>query len=219
MLTFSRVRQNKDIQVLIEKADDVMIELGFTEHSYPHVLKVAEDAKYILKTLDYSQNDIELGQIAGYMHDIGNLINRHGHAQSGANLAYTLLDKMGADVDDIVTITSAIGNHDESTAYPICPITAALILADKCDVRASRVRNPDTRAFDIHDRVNYSVKKSKLEIDKEKEEIALKLKIDTNECSVMDYFEIFLNRMLLSRKAAEKLNLKFQLIVNEQELL
>lgn len=158
-------------------------------------------------------------EIAGYLHDIGNIVNRTDHAQSGAIMAFRILDNMGASADDIATIITAIGNHDEGTAVPVNPITAALILADKTDVRASRVRNTDIKSFDIHDRVNYSVKRADLDISTEKKEIELKLQIDTDFCSVMDYFEIFLGRMILCRKAAEKLGLRFRLSVNGQILL
>lgn len=219
MITFEQIKQNKTIQTYIEKADEVMLQMGYTEHSYAHVSKVADSARYILSALDFSQREIELAQIAGYMHDIGNLINRDGHAQSGANMAFSVLSQLNAAPEDIGVVISAIGNHDESAAYPVNGVTAALILGDKCDVRYTRVRNPDTTAFDIHDRVNYAVKKSYLKINEEKTNISLFLQINTEECSVMDYFEIFLNRMLLCRKAAEKLGLQFQLIVNQQRLL
>lgn len=175
-------------------------------------------ASKILLTLGYSERDAELARIAGYLHDIGNVVNRTDHAQSGAVMAFRILDKMGADPEDIATIITAIGNHDESTAYPVNPIAAALILADKTDVRSSRVRNQDIANFDIHDRVNYSVKKSRVEIVKDSH-IQLSLKIDTNICAVMDYFEIFLNRMVLCRKAAEKLGIEFWLIINSQRLI
>ena len=169
--------------------------------------------------LGYSEREAELAEIAGYLHDIGNIVNRTDHAQSGAVMAFRILDNMGADPADIATIITAIGNHDEGTAVAVNPITAALILADKTDVRASRVRNSDIATFDIHDRVNYSVKRADLDISPERREIELKLQIDTDFCSVMDYFEIFLNRMILCRKAAERLGLRFRLSVNGQILL
>lgn len=195
------------------------VALGFTEHSFTHVGKVSKTAKDILLKLGYPERDAELAEIAGYLHDIGNIVNRTDHAQSGAIMAFRILDNMGASADDIATIITAIGNHDEGTAVPVNPITAALILADKTDVRASRVRNTDIKSFDIHDRVNYSVKRADLDISTEKKEIELKLQIDTDFCSVMDYFEIFLGRMILCRKAAEKLGLRFRLSVNGQILL
>lgn len=193
--------------------------LGFTEHSFAHVTHVAETVKYLLETLGYSEREVELGQIAGYLHDIGNLINRVDHSQSGAMMAFRILKDMGAQPEDIATIVTAIGNHDEGTGVPVNPIAAALILADKSDVRRSRVRNPEFSQFDIHDRVNYSVRKSVLKINEEHSIVKLKLLIDTKYGSVMDYFEIFLNRMILCRKAAERLGLSFKLIINEQQLI
>ncbi len=169
--------------------------------------------------MGYPARDVELAQIAGYLHDIGNLVNRVDHAQSGAVMAFRILGSLGADADEIATITTAIGNHDEGTAVAVNPIAAALILGDKTDVRRSRVRNDDHTSFDIHDRVNYSVKKSAVKINEEKTLIKLKLNVDTRYCSIMDYFEIFLGRMVLCRKAAEKLGLQFRLIINEQQLL
>lgn len=219
MITIEGVKADKAIHTYIEKEDEALIALGFTEHSFTHVGKVSKTAKDILLKLGYPERDAELAEIAGYLHDIGNIVNRTDHAQSGAIMAFRILDNMGASADDIATIITAIGNHDEGTAVPVNPITAALILADKTDVRASRVRNTDIKSFDIHDRVNYSVKRADLDISTEKKEIELKLQIDTDFCSVMDYFEIFLGRMILCRKAAEKLGLRFRLSVNGQILL
>lgn len=219
MITIEEVKADKAIHTYIEKEDETLIALGFTEHSFTHVGKVSKTAKDILLKLGYPERDAELAEIAGYLHDIGNIVNRTDHAQSGAIMAFRILDNMGASADDIATIITAIGNHDEGTAVPVNPITAALILADKTDVRASRVRNTDIKSFDIHDRVNYSVKRADLDISTEKKEIELKLQIDTDFCSVMDYFEIFLGRMILCRKAAEKLGLRFRLSVNGQILL
>ena len=219
MITIEEVKADKAIHTYIEKEDEALIALGFTEHSFTHVGKVSKTAKDILLKLGYPERDSELAEIAGYLHDIGNIVNHTDHAQSGAIMAFRILDNMGASADDIATIITAIGNHDEGTAVPVNPITAALILADKTDVRASRVRNTDIKSFDIHDRVNYSVKRADLDISTEKKEIELKLQIDTDFCSVMDYFEIFLGRMILCRKAAEKLGLRFRLSVNGQILL
>ena len=219
MITIEEVKADKAIHTYIEKEDEALIALGFTEHSFTHVGKVSKTAKDILLKLGYPKRDAELAEIAGYLHDIGNIVNRTDHAQSGAIMAFRILDNMGASADDIATIITAIGNHDEGTAVPVNPITAALILADKTDVRASRVRNTDIKSFDIHDRVNYSVKRADLDISTEKKEIELKLQIDTDFCSVMDYFEIFLGRMILCRKAAEKLGLRLRLSVNGQILL
>jgi hypothetical protein len=162
---------------------------------------------------------VELGKIAGYMHDIGNLVNRVDHSQSGAVMAFRLLDNMGFEPDEISVIVSAIGNHDEGTGVPVSPVAAALILADKSDVRRNRVRNQDISSFDIHDRVNYSVTKSELKINEAHTLIKLKLAVDTRYGSVMDYFEIFLQRMILCRKAAELLGLQFKLMINEQQLI
>ena len=219
MITFDQIKNNPHIRTYITKADESLIALGYTEHSFAHVTKVAFTARYILQTLGYPRHDLEMAQIAGYLHDIGNLVNRVDHAQSGAVMAFRILDNLGADADEIATITTAIGNHDEGTAVPVNPIAAALIIADKTDVRSTRVRNIDVLNFDIHDRVNYSVKESATEIKEDKTVLELKLVIDTTVCSVMDYFEIFLDRMILCRKASEKLGLKFRLIINEQQLL
>lgn len=219
MITFEDIKNSKEIQTYIKKADDSLIVLGYTEHSFAHVGKVAEQAQDILLTLGYDERTAELARIAGYMHDIGNVVNRVDHAQTSAVMAFRILDKMGMDVEEIATIISAIGNHDEATAVPVNPESAALMLADKSDVRRSRVRNKITSTFDIHDRVNYSVESSNLEIDAENKYAVLELKIDTNLFSIMDYFEIFLGRMLLCRRASEFLKLRFKLVINGVELL
>ena len=217
-ITFEQIKNSEVIKTYIRKADESLIALGYTEHSFAHVTKVAQIARDILLILGYSEREAELAQIAGYLHDIGNVINRVDHAQSGAVMAFRILDNMGADPEDIATIITAIGNHDESTAFPVNPVAAALILADKTDVRYTRVRNQDFASFDIHDRVNYSVKESTVHVEKGSH-LELRLKIDTQMCAVMDYFEIFLNRMILCRKAAEKLGLSFQLVINGQRLI
>ena len=217
-VSFEDIKSNEAVNTYIKRADESLISLGFTEHSFAHVTRVAFVASDILLTLGYGERDAELGKIAGYLHDIGNVINRIDHAQSGAVMAFRILDKMGADPDDIATIITAIGNHDESTAFPVNPIAAALIIADKTDVRDSRVRNKDITTFDIHDRVNYSVKKSEVNVVKGSH-IELRLSIDVKICQVGDYFEIFMERMLLCRKAAEKLEVEFRLIINGQRLL
>lgn len=219
MVTFEEIKSNKDINIYISQADKSMEALGFTEHSFAHMTRVAETAGYILTALGYSEHDVELVKIAGYLHDIGNLINRNDHSQSGAVMAFRILDNMNMEAADIAKIVTAIGNHDEGTGIPVDAISAALILADKSDVRRSRVRNTDKTTFDIHDRVNYSAKNSVLKINEEKSLIKLKLSIDTKYGSIMDYFEIFLVRMILCRKAAEKLGLEFKLIINEQQLI
>ncbi len=218
-MKYEDIIKNEEINTYIKKADESLSALGFTEHSFAHVVRVAQTAEYILKTLDYDSHSIETVKIAAYLHDIGNLVNRVDHSQSGAVLAFRLLDHMDIPPEDIATIITAIGNHDEGTGVPVNPICAALILADKSDVRRSRVRNTDVSSFDIHDRVNYSVENADLKISGDKKSITLTIKIDTVYSSVMDYFEIFLDRMKLCRRAAEKLGLSFKLIINSQRLL
>lgn len=218
-ITFEDVQNNESIKCYIAQADKALAAMGYTEHSFAHVLKTADAAEKILKTLGYPARVAELAKIAGYMHDIGNVVNRIDHAQSGAILAFRLLENMGMEADEIAQVISAIGNHDESTAAAVNPIAAALILADKTDVRRSRVRNRDFANFDIHDRVNYAAEESRIYFNEDHTAIVLELKIDTSISAVMDYFEIFLGRMMLSRKAAEFLNIKFELIINGQRLL
>ena len=219
MITFKDIRHNDTISTYIRKADESLKALGYTEHSFAHVGMVAANARYILEKLGYSERTLELVQIAAYLHDIGNLVNRVDHSQSGAVMAWSILNDMGCDPADVATIVTAIGNHDEGTGRPVSPMAAALILADKSDVRRSRVRNQDESSFDIHDRVNYSVKEAELKINEERTVIRLKLSVDTRYGSVMDYFEIFMGRMLLCRKAAEALGLQFKLMINEQQLI
>lgn len=219
MITFQDIKSNKAIETYIRKADESLIALGFTEHSFAHVTMVAENAGYILEMLGYSEREVELVKIAAYLHDIGNLVNRVDHSQSGAVMAFRILNDMGMAPEEIAEIVTAIGNHDEGTGTPVSPMAAALILADKSDVRRSRVRNQDVTTFDIHDRVNYSVKKAELKINESKTLIKLKLSVDTRFGTVMDYFEIFLKRMVMCRKAADKLGLQFKLIINEQQLI
>ncbi len=218
-MTFDELVKNPAIGTYISRADDTLRVLGYTEHSFAHVTKVSTVAAQILRELHYNEREIELAKIAGYLHDIGNLVNRVDHSQSGAVMAFRILDKMNMDAEDIAVVVSAIGNHDEGTGIPVNAVAAALILADKSDVRRSRVRNTDETTFDIHDRVNYSVINSELKIEHDEEIIRLKLTVDTNYGSVMDYFEIFLNRMVLCRKAAEKLGLSFKLDINGQQLI
>ncbi len=218
-ISIEEVKHNHKVKTYIERADESLSALGFTEHSFAHVTLVAVKAKEILEVMGYPQRECELAEIAGYLHDIGNVINRVEHAQSGAVMAFRILDEMGFDADEVSTIITAIGNHDESTAFPVNPVAAALILADKTDVRRTRVRVKDQQRFDIHDRVNYAVGRSSVKINDEKTEIALRLEIDTSLCSVTDYFEIFIDRMILCRKAAEKLGLKFVLRINGQKLM
>ena len=219
MLTYENVRDSKTIKTYIIRADESLGALGFTEHSFSHVIHVASTAGYILESLGYDSRTIELAKIAGYLHDIGNLVNRKDHSQSGAVMAWSILNDMGCESEEIATIVTAIGNHDEGTGVPVNAVAAALILADKADVRRSRVRNKDFATFDIHDRVNYSVKSSSMRLNEEKTVVLLDLDVDTQYGSVMDYFEIFMGRMILCRKAAEKLGLQFKLVINNQPLI
>ena len=218
-MSYEEIRNNPTIRTYIQKADQSLAALGFTEHSFAHVTRVAEMAGYILTTLGYPERTVEIAKIAGYLHDMGNLVNRVDHSQSGAVMAFRILDNLGFDPEEIATIVTAIGNHDEGTGVPVDEVAAALILADKSDVRRSRVRNQDIQNFDIHDRVNYSVTKSELKINEAHTLIKLKLSVDTRFGAVMDYFEIFMGRMILCRKAAEKLGLQFKLMINEQQLI
>lgn len=216
---YNTILANEEIRTYITQADASLLALGFTEHSFAHVVKCAETAASLLNQMGYDERQIELAKIAGYMHDIGNVINRSDHAQSGAVMAFRILDKLGMAPEDVAVVITAIGNHDEHTAFPVNAVAAALILADKTDVRRSRVRNRDTISFDIHDRVNYAVTESALTLDREAGNLTLTLTIDTEICSVMDYFEIFLSRMVLCRKAAEFFSLKFRMIINGSVVL
>ena len=219
MITFEDIQQNQAIRTYIASADASLLALGFTEHSVAHVSHVTKTAAYILETLGYPERVIELSKIASFLHDIGNLVNREGHSQSGALMAFSILDDMGMPAEEIATITTAIGNHDEGNGVPVNAVAAALILADKTDVRRSRVRNQNPQSFDIHDRVNYSVRQSDLRINEDHTAIKLELSIDTEYSSVMDYFEIFLTRMAMCREAAKHLGMRFKLIINGQTLL
>ena len=219
MLTLEDIKKYEPLRTYIIKADEALSALGFTEHSFAHVTKVSATAAEILETMGYDPHEIELARIAGYMHDIGNLVNRVDHSQSGAVMAFRILDNLTMDPADIATIVAAIGNHDEGTGVAVNAVAAALIIADKSDVRYTRVRNTDIKNFDIHDRVNYSVRESHLTIDRDAATITLSLTIDTNFSAVMDYFEIFLGRMIMCRKAAEKLALAFKLVINGQALM
>jgi metal-dependent HD superfamily phosphatase/phosphodiesterase len=218
-MTYEEIKNNEVIKIYIKQANESLDALGYTEHGFAHVTLVAETAGYILETLGYPKRTVELVKIAGYLHDIGNLVNRVDHSQSGALIAFRLLNEMGFPPEEIGMIVTAIGNHDEGTGVPVSSLAAALILADKSDVRRNRVRNEDKTSFDIHDRVNYSVTRSELKINEAHTIIKLKLSVDTRYSAVMDYFEIFLQRMVLCRKAAETLGLQFRLIINEQQLI
>jgi len=219
MLTYKQVIKSEAIKTYIVRADESLIALGYTEHSFTHVFRVAETAGYILKIMGFDERTTELAKIAGYLHDIGNLVNRKDHSQSGAVMAWSILNDMGCDPAEIATIVTAIGNHDEGTGVPVNAVAAALILADKADVRRSRVRNSEISSFDAHDRVNYSVIDSSLKINDEKTLVNLSLTVDTQYGSVMDYFEIFMGRMILCRKAAERLGLQFKLTINNQQVI
>ena len=219
MVTYENVKSDKAVRAYITAADKSLLALGYTEHSFGHVMKVAETAGDILQKLGYDAHTVELTKIAGALHDIGNLVNRSEHSQSGAVMAFRILDNMGMAAEEIATIVTAIGNHDEGDGVPVNALAAALILADKSDVRRSRVRNSDLSTFDIHDRVNYSVFESSLDIDTETKIVRLTLKIDTTISSIMDYFEIFLRRMTLCCRAAERLGLAFKLTINEQNFI
>ena len=219
MLTYEQITKSEAIRTYIIRADESLGALGYTEHSFSHVMRVAETAGYILQTMGHDARTVELAKIAGYLHDIGNLVNRKDHSQSGAVMAWSILNDMGCDPGGMATIVTAIGNHDEGTGVPVNAVAAAMILADKSDVRRSRVRNQDISTFDIHDRVNYSVIGSKLTIGEDKTSVKLELTVDTALSSIMDYFEIFLQRMLMCRKAAERLGLRFGLAINGQDLI
>ena len=219
MITYESLKHNGEIRTYIARADESLRALGYTEHSFAHVTRVSETAADILVTLGFDAHTVELTKIAGYLHDIGNLVNRVDHSQSGAVMAFRILDRMGMPPEDIATVVTAIGNHDEGTGVPVNAVSAALILADKSDVRRTRVRNEDFATFDIHDRVNYSVTASNLVLDTEHKTVTLTLAIDTEVASVMSYFEIFLGRMIMCRKAADKLGLQFKLNINGQMLI
>ncbi len=216
---FNKIKHDHDISVYIKEQNESMQAMGYTEHSYAHIGVVADRVGYILDTLGMDDHTIDLALTAAWMHDLGNIINRVDHSQSGAMMTFYLLDKMGIPAEDIAPIIRAIGNHDEGSGLPVSDIAAALIIADKSDVRRSRVQDKDERNYDIHDRVNYSVKSSVLKINQEHTAIKLKLEIDTRYGEIGEYFEIFMERMLLCRKAAGFLGLEFHLIINEQTLM
>lgn len=217
-VTYKQIRSDEEIGLLIEHGNTILNELGYTEHSRKHAAKVAETAGKILKELGYAKQKVELGRIAGYMHDIGNCVNRHDHPHSGAMLAYQILKERKMPLGDAMTVMTAIGHHDEGTGAAVDEVSAALILADKTDVRRNRVQNPVPANFDIHDRVNYAALSSSLAIDKEKRVIRMEIELDDSMCTVMDYFEIFLQRMIMCRRAAERLGCKFKLVANGSKL-
>ncbi len=219
IITFEEVRNAPEIRTYITQADASLLARGFTEHSFAHVTRCAMIGSQLLQDLDYTHREQELVKIAGFMHDIGNVVNRHDHAISGATMAFRILDKLGMEPADVATVITAIGHHDDSTAFPVNAVSAALILADKTDVRRSRVRNRDTISFDIHDRVNYAVEQSDVSLNQEEKTFTLTLTINTEVCAVMDYFEIFLDRMLLCRRAAKFFDLTFGLVINGLALM
>ena len=213
------IKKNEEVRAYLKKGNDNLGVLGYTDHSEAHCTVVAERAGLILKKLEYPEETIELAKIAGFMHDIGNAVNRSRHAEYGAILANELLKGTDLSLEDRITIMSAIGNHDESTGGATDPVSAALIIADKTDVRRNRVRDKDRATFDIHDRVNYAVTEAKLKINKEKKLISLNLQIDESICTMYEYFDIFLGRMMMCRGAAEILDMKFRLTANGSKVL
>lgn len=219
LFSYEKLKDDAEIISYVKAANEVLGAIGYTEHGMAHAVKTGTDASMILETLGYSERECELVKIAGLLHDIGNMVNRADHAQSGALLAFDLLRARGFPVEDVIAVTTAIGHHDEKTAAPVTPVAAALILADKSDVRTTRVRNKKTVYTDIHDRVNYAVFGSRIEVKKEEKLIILTLNIDTLICPVMEYFEIFLDRMVLCKKSAAFLGCDFELIINDTRLL
>ncbi len=219
MITLEDVKNNKEVQALIEGTQKQLNVLGFTEHSIRHISIVSKRAADILETFGYSKERIELAKIAGYLHDIGNCVNRVDHAQSGALLAYNILKEMGMEEKDRIEIMMAIGNHDEQTGTAVSDVSAALILADKSDVHRDRVVNKNIATFGKHDKVNYAVTNTKLALDKENRKVTLTINIDTEICPVLDYFEIFMDRTMMSKYAAKYLGVWFELVINNTKLL
>lgn len=218
-ITYEDIVKNEEINTYMAMGNESLGVLGYTDHSRGHAAKVAAVAGALLQDLGYSQREVELAKIAGYMHDIGNSVNRMDHAHSGAIMAFQILRDMGMPPSEIAVIISAIGNHDEGSGTAVHPVSAALIIADKTDVRRNRVRNRDKASFDIHDRVNYAVIESKVRVDREKAKIHMDIILDEEICSVLDYFEIFLERMLMCRRAAEVFKMKFKLTANGNKVL
>jgi len=213
-IALKEVKANPKVKALIEGANELLRSMGYTEHGHRHTNVVASITRYIMENLGMPQREVELGQIAGYLHDIGNVINRIDHPISGANLAYVILNEMGMSSVEIAPILGAIGNHEELAGQPVSVMSAAVILADKSDVHFSRVQNPMIETFDIHDRVNYAVQKSRVDMNNEENSIELTLEIDTAFATVMEYFEIFLSRMVMCRRAADTFGYRFALRVN-----
>jgi len=217
-VTLDQVRRSDKVKTYIEKANEQMNALGYTEHGFRHAANVAEMARSIPANLGLEPRLAELAAIAGYLHDIGNVVNRQYHGETGAMLAYDILKDMGMPPDEIAIIMAAIGNHEEELGAPVSAVCAALILADKSDVHNSRVQNPNPLAFDIHDRVNHAVQHSQLRVDHENRSINLELTTNSHDATVMEYFEIFLTRMLMCRRAADFFGYKFRLIINGVDL-
>ena len=218
LITADFIRNHPRVRIYVRKADEALAEIGYTEHGERHVGLVANIAYNILTRLGHPEREAELAAIAGYMHDIGNAVNRDHHAQTSAVMAMQLLTQMGMSDEEMLKVIGAIGNHHENDGDPVSPIAAAVILGDKTDVHRTRVRNPDMIRFDIHDRVNYAVQKSFLNVDEASKQIILELTIDTSISQVMEYFEIFMTRMMASRKAALYLGTTFGLTVNGNRL-
>ena len=218
-MDYKKILENEEVKAFLKKGNENLGVLGYTDHSEKHCAIVAKRAGEILKEFGYSKHETELAQIAGAMHDIGNAINRKNHGEYGALLANELLQKMGMSMEDRVIIVSAIGHHDESTGGAVDPVSAALILADKTDVRRNRVRTKEKDSFDKHDRVNYAVTNATVKLNPEKHVITLDLEIDESICTMYEYFEIFLGRMMMCREAAEMLGAKFKLLANGSKVL
>lgn len=218
-MTYHEIKENPEVLAFMKKGNENLGTLGYTEHSVAHCTMVAEQAGWILETFGYDAYEVEKAKIAGFLHDIGNAINRSHHAEYGALLANDILRHTDIPLEDRVQIVSAIANHDESTGGAMDVVSAALIIADKTDVRRNRVRTKDKSKFDIHDRVNYAVEGANLKIDTQKKVIALNLQIDEQICTMYDYFEIFLGRMVMCRRAAEVLGAKFKLMANGSKVL
>ena len=219
MITLEDVINNEEVQAFVNASQKQLKALGYTEHSYRHIGIVSKRTGEILQKLGYDERTIELGKIAGYMHDIGNCVNRVDHAHTGAILAYNILKEMGMDAGERTEIMMAIGNHDEGTGTAVSNISAALILADKSDVHRDRVINTNMSTFDIHDRVNYAVTDAKLDINEKERKVIVTLTIDTQICPVLDYFQIFMDRTMMSKYAAKYLNIWFELVINGTKLL
>ena len=218
-MDYKKVLENKEVKAFLKKGNENLGILGYTDHSEKHCAIVAKRAGEILEKFGYARHEIELAQTAGALHDIGNAINRKNHGEYGALLANELLQKMGRSLEDRVIIVSAIGHHDESTGGAVDPVSAALILADKTDVRRNRVRTKEKASFDKHDRVNYAVTSATVKLNPEKHVITLDLEIDESICTMYEYFEIFLGRMMMCRQAAEMLGAKFKLLANGSKVL